>query len=542
MNGKAWALSWDGKPRLEREADAVRLAKGAEHYAWAFVPVPCGPDSFFYAALDYFAVGTAEDFVRVPLSGPNAQAVADATGCLLPTRGMVNLIWKAAKLAGSAVAARGMGPPYTNTVMQSVSRLLEHEARVAGDFATRQAPPTSIRAGHKKDVVVSPAMATHPGWLAFFGFFEADGNPIQRLNLAAHDEDYDDYSHGVRLILPRMVVRGVSRDVLEVLASADAGLISDEGPFRPLRYPTAMSNAAPPTLRLGSKGAAVMTWQASLNLGPRPTTWVNSKGVKRSWDASWPWPLKVDGDFGTKSVAATEAFQAAHGLVADGVVGQASWGTAVSPTSATIPPPDPNGGKFYPGCASHVPAKYQKLVRPVKPRMIVAHTAETPETAGAAEGVAGYFKNPQRKDAAGKLVAVIASAGYVVDSDSVVVCVADDAVAWHTEGKLGGEYVNDFAIGVEHAGTAAQTAAQWTDPYSTAMLERSAQLLAWLCTTYDIEPVYLTVEDLKAGKTNGITGHVDCNKASGKGTHWDPGPNWPWTWLIARVRAIMGLA
>ena len=68
--------------------------------------------------------------------------------------------------------------------------------------------------------------------------------------------------------------------------------------------------AASTTLRLGSRGTAVLQLQQALNaLG---------------YDCG-----SVDGIFGSKTKAAVLAFQKANGLAADGIVGPLTWGKLV---------------------------------------------------------------------------------------------------------------------------------------------------------------------------------------------------------------------
>ena len=45
---------------------------------------------------DYLAVGSDADFVRVPMTPQTAQRVADAFGCALPTRKIVDEVYRAA--------------------------------------------------------------------------------------------------------------------------------------------------------------------------------------------------------------------------------------------------------------------------------------------------------------------------------------------------------------------------------------------------------------------------------------------------------------
>ena len=63
---------------------------------------------------------------------------------------------------------------------------------------------------------------------------------------------------------------------------------------------------APRTLRKGNRGSDVEEVQRILNQDPR-------------------YPTKVDGIFGTDTATSVRAFQADHGLKADGVVGPATW-------------------------------------------------------------------------------------------------------------------------------------------------------------------------------------------------------------------------
>ena len=155
--------------------------------------------------------------------------------------------------------------------------------------------------------------------------------------------------------------------------------------------------------------------------------------------------------------------------------------------------------------------------------LIVIHTMEMDEKGDTAEHCALWFKNPAAK----------VSAHYCVDADSIVQCVRDQDVGWHAPGA------NHDGIGIEHAGRAKQTGRDWSDAYSVAMLERSAALVADLCTKYSIPVTWLYAADLKAGK-RGITTHDAVSKAFKRGSHWDPGKGFPVERYLALVRANMG--
>lgn len=159
--------------------------------------------------------------------------------------------------------------------------------------------------------------------------------------------------------------------------------------------------------------------------------------------------------------------------------------------------------------------------------LVVIHTAEAHERPNTAENVAAFFAGAHSSRA---------SAHYTVDVDSIVQSVHEKDVAWHAGP------VNGYSIGVEHAGFAKQSVAEWQDEYSQAMLERSALLVADICRRHGIPVRRVTAEDLKAGgeRRRGICGHIDVTTGltGGKG-HWDPGPNFPWSDYLARVEALV---
>lgn len=157
--------------------------------------------------------------------------------------------------------------------------------------------------------------------------------------------------------------------------------------------------------------------------------------------------------------------------------------------------------------------------------LVVIHTVEAPEHVGTARAVALWFAGPDAPQA---------SAHYVLDAAETISCVPENVVAWAAPGA------NRNGIHVEHSGYAAQTAAQWDDDYSRAVLLRSAALVADICVRHEIPAVRLTVEQLKFGGARGICGHVDITNALGAGKgHTDPGPRFPWDSYMAQVVAAL---
>lgn len=155
--------------------------------------------------------------------------------------------------------------------------------------------------------------------------------------------------------------------------------------------------------------------------------------------------------------------------------------------------------------------------------LIVIHTMELDERRDTAERCAAWFTDPAAK----------VSAHYCVDADSIVQCVRDQDVAWHAPGA------NHNGIGIEHAGRAAQADRDWGDAYSTAMLDRSATLVAELCRRYEIPVAWLGAVELREGQ-RGVTTHKAVTDAFKRGGHGDPGQGFPAKRYLALVRARIG--
>ena len=158
--------------------------------------------------------------------------------------------------------------------------------------------------------------------------------------------------------------------------------------------------------------------------------------------------------------------------------------------------------------------------------LIVIHSMEFPEKPRAARQVAEWFADK----GAPKYPAPKASAHYCIDNLEVIQCVLEKDIAWHAPGA------NHNGIGLEHAGYARQTEAEWKDDYSVAMLMLSAKLAAEISIRYAIQPVWLSPDDLKA-KKRGFTSHANVTLAFQKSGHMDPGPNFPVQWYLDMVKS-----
>jgi hypothetical protein len=174
---------------------------------------------------DYLSVGSDEDFFRLPMMPATARAVADAIGCRMVTRKVVDDVYRAAevKLVPQPLTERREGVP----------TFFAHHQMIEQRRAAWGLPGTALIAGIKKDVVVSNRLRERPGRVAIYGWHKPDGVAIQPLTVV-HAAQYVDYSHGVRLIGRTVVVDGGRRATEEVLRDrALHGLLSDEGVVEP---------------------------------------------------------------------------------------------------------------------------------------------------------------------------------------------------------------------------------------------------------------------------------------------------------------------
>ena len=199
----------------------------------------------FFAAPDYLAIGSDEDYFLIPMTPITAQRIADRLNCTLPTRKMVDDIFAAAAVKLSP------SPMKPGPRMITVPQFADHNATVRGQRVARLAnhPLGALVSGGKKDIVITPRLATNANKVAIYGWHWPYGTAIQPLYLG-HASVWADYSHGVRLVQQKMDVNGNQTTAAEVLADPKlAALLSDEGVVTRPRYETDTLPALPGSMR-----------------------------------------------------------------------------------------------------------------------------------------------------------------------------------------------------------------------------------------------------------------------------------------------------
>lgn len=247
MKGSEFLAANAGKSLAQWEANAVLLAQQDRFVPWPMVPVTAVSrdgkhTGTFFVASDYFAIGTPDDFIRLPLTPLAAQRIANSKAMLLPTRKMVDDIWR----ASSKLAPQPMVPNKGANLVQyrDHSRAIDEQLNSSGVSPLNTNAPI---AGTKKDIVISNIWK--PGKVVIYGWHQLNGSPIQgKSNI--HGDFYVDYSHGLRLVAPNMEVDGQPMSTEEVLKNpAYAGVLSDEGPLKRVTYPAGGGLAGPVALR-----------------------------------------------------------------------------------------------------------------------------------------------------------------------------------------------------------------------------------------------------------------------------------------------------
>ncbi len=179
---------------------------------------------------DYLAIGSDENFVRIPMTPITAQKIADTFGMMLPTVKLVDAIYAQSDVhmvpAPLPAGKKMTSNEYYSRHNQMIERRLKSSAN------------GKLIAGHKKDIVITRILANRPYRVAIYGWHRGQGRPIQPLS-TVHPNTYADYSHGIRLVSHSMTVDGKPVEVASILHDEKlAGIVSNEGTIRNVRLKT----------------------------------------------------------------------------------------------------------------------------------------------------------------------------------------------------------------------------------------------------------------------------------------------------------------
>ena len=123
---------------------------------------------------EYLAIGSDRDFLRMPMTLHTAFAVASRMGFVLPTRKIVDAIYRQ---SGFHFSPEPMTP---GPQMGSTEYYRVHNEKIEAQSPARAGTPGMLVSGHKKDVVISPRLTANPEKLAIYGWHQGMACPSSR--------------------------------------------------------------------------------------------------------------------------------------------------------------------------------------------------------------------------------------------------------------------------------------------------------------------------------------------------------------------------
>ena len=194
MGGKAFFKTLERLPRREREeAIATEIIRGNfPEFLRSFKDIKlAGTDSAgkelsatVEVMPDYLAIGSDQDFVRIPMTPQTACRIAEAFGCSLPTRKIVDAI--------HANATVRLEPRPLTEAREAVATFAEHHQII--EELRKSSQLGELVSGIKKDLVLSNRLEEKSNRVAIYGWHQLDGKPIQPLNVSGIESRYVDYT------------------------------------------------------------------------------------------------------------------------------------------------------------------------------------------------------------------------------------------------------------------------------------------------------------------------------------------------------------
>ncbi len=221
-----WRAVKDGNiPSFLRKLSSIEINKviDAKNYKLVIYIIP-----------DYLSIGTDTDYFYMPTTPMLAQRIANLTHTLLPTKSMVDEIYR------QAVIKLEPQPIPPTKAMTSVPIFRMHHEIVQKQLQALGSnyKQGSLTAGNKKDIIISNKIyrQTSPR-VVIYGWHKLDGKAIQPV-YNKHTNTWADYSHGVRLISDIGYLNGKRVKLVDLLKDPVLHeLLSDEGIITEAKYP-----------------------------------------------------------------------------------------------------------------------------------------------------------------------------------------------------------------------------------------------------------------------------------------------------------------
>lgn len=161
---------------------------------------------------DYLAVGSNEDYCRIPMNPYSAQRLADLFGGSLITAKISDHIYENAEVKLDPFFYKPVGREN-----ESVEKFILHNSQIEKQKREAEGKNGQLIAGIKKDVILSNRLVKGTDRVVIYGWHKLDGNPIQPV-YSGHVDWYVDYSHGIRLMNKHVILDGEITTVSEILS------------------------------------------------------------------------------------------------------------------------------------------------------------------------------------------------------------------------------------------------------------------------------------------------------------------------------------
>ena len=179
---------------------------------------------------EYLAIGSDNDFLRIPMNLYTATAVANRLGFVLPTRKIVDAIYDQSAFHFTPEPMTA-GPQMRSTEYYRMhNEMIDEQSRTLGFplGALVSGAQEGCRPHQSAGDAIRDRLRSTDG-------IALSGAPIQPLS-TVHGACYADYSHGIRLVSETAMVDGKLRSIYEILQDPRlARVLSDEGPIPDLR-------------------------------------------------------------------------------------------------------------------------------------------------------------------------------------------------------------------------------------------------------------------------------------------------------------------
>ena len=276
LPGSAFFAQLGDKQGEAREAAALEqlLAGNIPDFLRNFVEIKLsagGHEGSVWVSPDVLAVGSDDDFVRMPLAPLTAQQIHDRYRTTFVTTKLADDIHAHAEVVLTYID-QSAWHHYTKdpgTGMLTNPFYLEHNRRV--ELARKAKDPELGRlvSTVKKDVVLSIKLNNAPSGrslgrrsVVIYGWYRANGTPVQPES-DVHVSTYADYSHGIRLVSTDMIVDGKPMSLFDVMEDkALAPLLLKAADIRSPSYPPPRRYEAAPKRAPASSSAPAPTRRA----------------------------------------------------------------------------------------------------------------------------------------------------------------------------------------------------------------------------------------------------------------------------------------